>query len=290
MTAYFRPATLAEALAIRAEREVEIVAGATDVYPAKANRAGWGVMGHKDVLDITALPGLGRIEDGGNHWRFGCLVTWTDVLRADLPPAFDGLRAAAREIGGVQIQNRGTLVGNLCTASPAGDGIPNLMALGAEIEIAGPRGVRVVAVEDFVDGYRHTTCGVDEIVVAIRIAKPGDRARGRFLKLGARRYLVISIAMVAAVIETDAEDRIVTARVAVGACSPVARRLTALEDRLIGRPLGGDLAGLCLGQDLDVLSPLDDVRATAGYRLGAAQALVGDLLSGFSDHAGRRAA
>src|SRR5829696_8844823 len=290
MTAYFRPATLAEALALRAERDVEIVAGATDAYPAKANRAGWGVMGHKDVLDITALPGLGRIEDDGNHWRFGCLVTWTDVLRADLPPAFDGLRAAAREIGGVQIQNRGTLVGNLCTASPAGDGIPNLIALGAEVEIAGPRGVRVVAVEDFVDGYRHTTCAVDEIVVAIRIAKPGDRAHGRFLKLGARRYLVISIAMVAAVIETDAEDRIVTARVAVGACSPVARRLTGLEDRLIGRPLGGDLAGLCLAQDLDVLSPLDDVRATAAYRLSAAQALVRDLLSGLSGQAARSAA
>jgi N-methylhydantoinase B len=96
--------------------------------------------------------------------------------------------------------------------------------------------------------------------------------------------------MVAAVIETDAEDRIVKARVAVGACSPVARRLTGLEDRLIGRPLGGDLAGLCRAQDLDVLSPLDDVRATAGYRVGAAQALVGDLLSGLSGHAGRRAA
>ena len=290
MTAYFRPTTLDEALAIRAARDLEIIAGGTDVYPNKTTRVGWGRMAHKDVLDITAIPGLDRVEEIDAHWRIGCLVTWTDVVRAALPPLFDGLKAAAMEIGGQQIQNRATLIGNLCTASPAGDGIPNLIALGAEVEIAGPRGVRVVAVEDFVDGYRHTTCAVDEIVVAIRIAKPGDRARGRFLKLGARRYLVISIAMVAAVIETDADDRIVTARVAVGACSPVARRLTGLEERLIGRPLGGDLAGLCLAQDLDVLSPLDDVRATAGYRLGAAQVLVGDLLSGFAGHAGRRAA
>lgn len=290
MTAYSRPATLDEALAIRAERDVEIVAGATDVYPARTTRAGWGAMGHKDVLDITGVPALDGIDDLGDRWRFGCLVTWTDVVRADLPPAFDGLRAAAREIGGVQIQNRGTLVGNLCTASPAGDGIPNLMALDAEVEIAGLRATRLVAIEHFVDGYRHTTCSPDEIVVALRFPKPDPRARGRFLKLGARRYLVISIAMVAAVIETDADGTIVTARLAVGACSPVARRLTTLEERLIGRALGADLAGLCRADDLDVLSPLDDVRATAAYRLSAAQALVRDLLSGFSGEAGRRAA
>ena len=290
MTAYFRPATLQEALAIRAEREVDIVAGATDVYPAKANRAGWGVMGHKDVLDITAIPGLGAIEDRGDHWRFGCLVTWTDLVPADLPPAFDGLRAAAREIGGVQIQNRGTLVGNLCTASPAGDGIPNLMALSAEVEVAGGLGARVIAAEAFVDGYRHTACRPDEIVTAIRVPKSDASARGGFLKLGARHYLVISIAMVAGVIETDANDRIVEARIAVGACSPVARRLTALEDRMVGRSLGHDLARLLQAQDLDVLSPLDDVRASAAYRLAAAEALTRDLLAAFSSEARRRAA
>src|SRR5829696_7581782 len=171
MTAYFRPATLAEALALRAERDVEIVAGATDAYPAKANRAGWGVMGHKDVLDITALPGLDTIEDRGEHWRLGCMVTWTDVLRADLPPAFDGLRLAAREVGGVQIQNRGTLVGNICTASPAGDGAPNLLALEASIELTSRSGTRTVAMDGFIDGYRHTQCRSDELVTAVIVPK-----------------------------------------------------------------------------------------------------------------------
>jgi N-methylhydantoinase B len=260
------------------------------VYPAKANRAGWGAMAHKDVLDISAIPGLDRIEDCGDHWRLGCRVTWTDVLRTDLPPAFDGLRAAAREIGGMQIQNRGTIVGNLCTASPAGDGIPNLMALGADVEIAGAGGARTVAVEDFIDGYRRTTCRPDEIVVALRVPKPGEHARGHFLKLGARRYLVISIAMVAAVVETHGDGTIVRARIAVGACSPVARRLTALEERLVGRSLGHDLAGLLQPGDLDVLSPVDDVRASAEYRLAGAETLTRDLLAALSGEPRRSAA
>jgi N-methylhydantoinase B len=290
MTAYFRPATLDEALAIRASREVEIIAGGTDVYPAKTTRAGWGVMGHKDVLDVTAIPALDGIEDRGEHWRLGCLVTWTDLVRASLPPAFDGLRAAAREIGGVQIQNRGTLVGNLCTASPAGDGIPNLIALEAEVEVAGRHGCRMVPVESFVDGYRRTLCGPDEIVVALRVPKPAASARGHFVKLGARRYLVISIAMVAAVIETDGLGAISRARVVIGACSPVARRLPALEERLVGRPPGEDLADAVRAEDFGVLAPLDDVRSTAAYRLAAAETLTRDLLSGVAGGLGRRAA
>ena len=186
-------------------------------------------MAHKDVLDITAIPGLRRIEEADGHWRIGALVTWTDVIRAGLPPLFDGLVAAAKEIGGAQIQNRATLVGNLCTASPAGDGIPNLLALEAEVEIASLRGTRIEPLERFLDGYRHTTCGQDEIVTALRIPKRSAAARGSFLKLGARRYLVISIVMAAAVVETDADaardrmpaliDRVLLARGAPAARS-----------------------------------------------------------------------
>ena len=115
-----------------------------------------------------------------------------------MPPAFAGYQAAAREIGGRQVQNRGTLVGNICTASPAGDGIPCLLTLDAEIELASLAGSRSVPIGDFVDGYRHTLRRPDEIVTAILIPKPKEGARGRFMKLGARRYLVISIVMAAA--------------------------------------------------------------------------------------------
>ena len=284
MTAYLRPATLDEALAIRAARPVEIVAGGTDVYPNRATRAGWGRLRHPDVLDITAIPGLDRIEERPDHWRIGCLVTWTALARAELPPLFGGLKAAATAIGGAQIQNRGTLVGNLCTASPAGDGIPNLMALDAQVEIARPGGMRLVDIEAFFTGYRATVCAPDEIVVAVRV--PKRDARGRFEKLGARRYLVISIVMVAATIEVQA-GRIAHARLCVGACSPVARRLRGLEARLVGEPLFA-AADLVRPEDFSALTPLDDVRASAAYRLAAAQALVRDCLAGLAET--RRAA
>ncbi|HEX8665774.1 MAG TPA: FAD binding domain-containing protein [Beijerinckiaceae bacterium] len=293
MTAYFRPTTLDEALSVRAAREVEVVAGGTDVYPNKTTRAGWGRMAHKDVLDLSAVPDLDRIEETEAHWRIGALVTWTDVVRAGLPPLFHGLKAAAREIGGQQIQNRGTLAGNLCTASPAGDGIPNLLALDAEVEAASVRGVRVEPVERFLDGYRHTTLAPDEILVGLRIPKRRPDARGAFRKLGARRYLVISIVMAAGVVETDADGAITHACVALGACSPVARRLRALEERLLGQRLSPDLSGLVTPEDFAGLAPLDDVRASAAYRLAAAQALVRDLLgdlSAGSAAGGRRAA
>src|ERR1700752_2490364 len=113
MVAYFRPTTLEEALQIRAERSVAVLAGGTDIYPAKAARVGWGDMRHPDVLDISAIKNLREISGEGDWIRFGALTTWTDLKRAELPPAFDGYNAAARQIGGAQVQNRGTLVGNI---------------------------------------------------------------------------------------------------------------------------------------------------------------------------------
>ena len=156
MVAYHRPVTLEEALAIRAAGPVIVLAGGTDVYPAKAARAGWGDMRHADILDISAVPGLRGIAEEPQGWRIGALTTWSDIIRAELPAQFDGLKLAAREVGGVQIQNRGTLAGNICTASPAGDGVPNLLALDARIELASRLGRRLVPMADFIDGYRHT--------------------------------------------------------------------------------------------------------------------------------------
>jgi xanthine dehydrogenase small subunit len=279
--AYFRPRTLEEALEIRAGREVAVLAGGTDVFPAKAARAGWGDMRHADVLDISAIETLRGIEETGTHFRFDALTTWSVLRRAELPPAFAGWQAAAREIGGAQVQNRGTLVGNICTASPAGDGAPCLLALDAEIELASIAGRHVVPFGSFIDGYRHTICRSDEIVTAILVPRPAIGACGRFLKLGARRYLVISIVMAAAVIAAD-EDGIVTyARVAVGSCSPVAQRLPALEHALVGQRLS-DAADIVEAAHVASLAPIDDIRASAGYRSDAALQVVRDLLASYS--------
>jgi N-methylhydantoinase B len=276
MIAYFRPRSLDEAIAIRASRDVAVIAGGTDIYPAHAARRAWGEPTHKDVLDLTALPGLDRVEATDEGWRIGCLVTWSALCAAPLPALFDGLKAAAREVGGLQVQNRGTIVGNLVTGSPAGDGIPNLLALDSRVEVAGSSGQRVVALADFLTGYRATALRPDEIVAALHIPRL-DGARGRFTKLGARRYLVISIAMAAGVIATDDTGHIATARLALGACSAVAQRLPALEAALRGVALR-DAAGVPQAAHLAALSPIDDIRASAAYRRAAALALLRDLL------------
>jgi N-methylhydantoinase B len=282
MPAYFRPSTLSEALAIRADRPVVVLAGGTDIYPAKAARAGWGDMRHPDVLDISAVADLRGIGETATHICFGALTTWTELIRAELPPAFAGYQAAAREVGGMQVQNRGTLVGNICTASPAGDGIPCLLALEAEVEITSVGGRRVVPIAEFVDGYRHTICRPDEIVSALLVPKPDAGARGRFLKLGARRYLVISIVMAASVLVVDEEGCVTTARIAVGACSPVAKRVPALEAALTGRPLAA-APDLVRVEHFAPLAPIDDVRASRTFRQAAAREVVRDLLAGFAE-------
>jgi len=279
MAAYFRPSSLAEALDIRARHDVTVLAGGTDVYPARANRVGWGDMRRDDILDISALAELRGITEEPGHLRFGALTTWDQMRRAALPPAFGGYQKAARDIGGAQIQNRGTLVGNICTASPAGDGTPCLLSLDAEVELTSARGRRVVPIFELIDGYRHTVCAPDELVTAILVPKPPDGARGNFVKLGARRYLVISIVMAAAVLAADAAGTVTHARVAVGACSAVAQRLTPLEQALVGQPLAAAPDLIAAGH-LARLTPIDDVRASADFRAAAAVEVVQDLLAG----------
>ncbi|QCI66453.1 FAD binding domain-containing protein [Phreatobacter stygius] len=288
MVCYHRPPTLAEALNIRAAHDVVVLAGGTDIYPVRTARRAWGDPTHKDVLDLTAIPGLRGITDEGSHWRFGCLTTWTDLIRADLPSLFDAYRQAAREVGGVQVQNLGTLTGNIVTASPAGDGIPNLLALDAQVELSSVAGSRSLALGQFIDGYRHTAMRADEIVTALTIPKLAN-ARSCFKKLGARKYLVISIAMVSGVVAVDMAGGISEARIAVGACSAVAARLTALEATLAGVPLAA-AASLVTPHHLDGLTPIDDVRATGAYRRAAALALVRDCLSDLAADSLRRAA
>jgi N-methylhydantoinase B len=279
MTLYHRPRRLDEALAIRAATGALPLAGGTDIHPLRTARAAWGEPWREAVLDLSAIPGLDGIAETPEGWRIGARTTWTTIAEAPLPPLFDGLRAAAREVGGRQVQNRGTIAGNLVTASPAGDGIPNLLVLDASVELASAAGTRRLPVADFVTGYRATALAPGEIVTALHIPRD-DEARGGFVKLGARRYLVISIAMAAAVLRVD-RARIGAARVALGACSPVARRLPALERALRGVPLA-EAARVPQAAHMAPIAPIDDVRASAAYRRDAALALLRDLLAGFA--------
>lgn len=274
---YVRATRLEEALGALAGGELAVLAGGTDFYPARVGRPL-----REDVLDISglaALRGIGR-EDG--LWRIGALTTWSDVLAASLPARFDGLKLAAREVGGAQVQNAGTVGGNLCNASPAADGVPCLLALDAQVELASARGRRRLALGAFITGGRQTARRSDELLTAVLIPEGGPHARATFLKLGARRYLVISVVMVAAVLELDAGGTVLQAAIAVGACSPVARRLAGLEARLAGQPVAR-AASLVRAGDLAVLSPIDDVRGTAAYRLDVAGHLIQRALRDLAD-------
>jgi len=264
---YLRPGNLNDALHALASGSFQVLAGGTDVYPSHSN-----AVPKTTVLDITGLSDLAGIALQDKTWRIGATTTWSTLARAELPPQMHGLQAAAREVGGVQIQNTGTVAGNICNASPAADGVPALLALDAELELASLQGTRRISLQQFLLGSRKTACRPDELVTAVLIPqRPG--ARASFLKLGHRRYLVISIVMVSALIELD-QGIIRHAAVAVGACSAVARRLHALEQKLIGHLAHSAVIDLVSDADLAELSPIDDVRGTAEYRSEVALTLV----------------
>ncbi len=282
MTAYFRPQTLKEALDLKAGQDLQVLAGGTDVYPIRTTREAWGDRTTRDVLDISGLLELRAIDKSSGRYRIGCLTTWSDLVKADLPPLFDGLKQAARDVGGMQIQNRGTIVGNICNASPAADGTPCLQAMKARVELTSARGMRTVDLTEFHDGYRSHVCRGDEIVTGLVFDEDdGDLSTG-FRKLGSRRYLVISIVMAAGAIRTDAQGRVTMARISVGACSTVATRLTVLEETLKGVPLDQHISDLVDDYQLSSLQPIDDVRASASYRKEAARVVLKDLLDDFS--------
>lgn len=268
MTLYARPLSLTEALALLARERRQVLAGGTDIYPATPGREIAG-----PVLDIALLPELRGIAADDAGLRIGACTTWAEIARADLPPGLRALQQAALEVGGRQIQNAGTIGGNLCNASPAADGVPPLLAVGAEVELASVRGRRRVALGDFITGPRQTVRAADEVLVAVHVPAAGLAGASRFLKLGARAYLVISIAMVAVRLEM-AQGRVRQAALAVGSCSAVARRLPGVEAALIGATAGD--AALRIGDAAvaAALAPLDDLRATATYRAGAAAELL----------------
>lgn len=274
MSILIRPATLAEAAHHLATRDYTILSGGTDVFPALVDKPPPPAM-----LDLSRLGDIRGITTQDGTIRIGGATTWSEIIDAPLPRACDALKEAAREVGSVQIQNRGTIAGNLCNASPAADGVPPLLTLEAEVELVSSRGVLRLPLADFILGNRRTARAPDEILAAIILPEPRANARSAFVKLGARRYLVISIVMVAVVVEYEPDDTIGDARIAVGSASVVATRLPKLEARLRGCKVDANLANTITSEELAPLAPIDDVRATAGYRLSAVPELIARALS-----------
>lgn len=270
MAAYLRPSNIEEAVAHLSTAPYALVAGCTDYY-CQPRRSP-----DEPILDITRIRearGIAESMDGG--FRLGALTTWTQIADAELPPQFDALKEAARQIGGVQIQNSGTIGGNLCNASPAADGVPPLLALDARVELRSAMGVRTVPLAQFIIGNRRTARRSDEMLTALIVPKRRGRHASRFLKLGARAYQVISIAIVAVLLEINTYGRVQAVAVAIGACSEVAQRLSALESEVLGAAIAdGRLSQIVRDEHLSPLRPMSDVRGTSAYRLDAASTLV----------------
>lgn len=264
---YAKPTDLEEALRLLNEGRWKILAGGTDFYPALGDRPP-----QESVLDISGMSALSGVSETDTHIVIGARTTWTEILRHPLPPAFDALKLAAREVGSIQIQNTGTVAGNLCNASPAADGVPPLMILDTEVEIRSLSGRRIVPLPEFILGNRRTALAPGEMVVSVRVPTGVTADTSGFIKLGARRYLVISIAM-AAVRVAIAQGKIAEIAICVGSCSAVAKRLTDLEKMMKGQ-LPEACSDIVAAYDFPELSPIDDVRGTAAYRRDAAREIV----------------
>ncbi len=266
MRDYVRPSNLPDAVAIMAASPWRVLAGGTDLYPGANAQLDGAVLDTSGIADLRGIS----FENG---LRVGACTTWAEIAAADLPPALRALQQAALQVGGRQIQNAGTIGGNLCNASPAADGVPPLLAVDAILELASVRGTRFVPLAAFLAGPRRTLRDIDEMLVAVHVPKAGLLGVSCFLKLGARAHLVISIAMVAARIEHDA-GVVTQAALAIGSCSGVAQRLPQVEAVLIGAPLP-QASSRIIGADVaSALSPIDDIRATAAYRTDAATELL----------------
>lgn len=251
------------------------IAGGTDVMVALNFRK----RTPPTLIDLTGVDELGGWQRDGDVLRIGAGVPYTRIIEeiGELAPA---LTAASRTVGSAQIRNRGTLGGNLGTASPAGDGLPPLVATGAEVEIVSVRGARTVPVESFCTGPKTTVLAPDELVAAVRA--PVRRGPQRFAKVGTRSAMVIAVAAVATAVDAQAR----TVAVACGAAGPTPVRARAAEEFSStaldwdgGTPPPPDVTARFGELVADACSPIDDVRASAAYRRRAVAVLAARTLT-----------
>jgi CO/xanthine dehydrogenase FAD-binding subunit len=240
------------------------------------------------VIDLTAIDELSRIslreEPNGERWmRLGGGVTYWALRRdARVAGTIPILAAMARDVGAVQIQTRGTLGGNLATASPAADGVPALMALSGVVFLASTRGERSVPLDAFFRGYRQTALEKDEIIAAVDVRIPKHGARATWRKVGTRLAQAISKVALAAVIELDPAGVVTRARFGMASVGPVTAPLGRVRALLEGKALASIDRGAVDAAVEAELKPIDDVRSTAEYRLHVAKALVWRALEGTS--------
>ncbi len=274
MTAYLRPADLSEALRARFDHpDWMVLAGGTDLMveaPRKKVPTG--------IIDLWRLRELGgietRIDYAGARIRIGAGTTWREVIASPtVAEKIPILAAAAREIGALQIQARGTVGGNLGTSSPVGDSLPVWLALDAELELASVRGPRRVRYADFCTGYRTTALAADELITAAWVPVPAAGTKLHWRKVGTRRAQSISKGMAAAAIRIEG-GAIAEARIGIGAVADRPIRAPAAEAVLSGTRPGPEAAAAAAQALGAAIRPISDVRSTSDYRLEVARNLI----------------
>lgn len=263
MTEIVAPTTVEEAVgALAANPDLKPIAGCTDVLVMDA-------VDRDDlpaVLDLFAIRDLAGIRETESGVTIGATTTFTQIRRSPvLQRDFPALVEAAATIGGWQIQNRATIGGNIVNASPAGDSLPVLLALGAQVEAASQAGSRRIAYDAFHVDYRKTALAPGELLTAIHLPTPSGGSRQAFVKIGTRRAHAISKVVVGALARVE-DRRFVEARVGAGSVAATPIRLEAAEEAVLGQPVGEHTAGAAGRAAADSVEPIDDVRSTAHYR------------------------
>ena len=231
----------------------------------------------KDILDITNIKSIKGFQFNSKETKIGSATTWTDIINENLPSCYDMLKACAKEVGSIQIQNLGTIGGNICNASPAADSIPCLLALDAKLELSSANNQRIIPIDEFILGSRKTKLEQGEILTSIIIPKEKENGSSSFRKIGARKYLVISISMVACRILIS-NNIIEDISISVGSCSEVAKRIFSIERQLIKKDINEDIFNQVDFSQLNEISPITDIRSTHVYRLKASQSLIKDVV------------
>ncbi len=270
------PRTLDEALRVLSQNPPPTpLAGGTDLMVLMNA----GQLKPGAYLNLHSISDLHRpIEEAGKEIVFSALTTYSEARRHPLVRrCLPMLGIAAREIGALQIQSRGTWAGNIVNASPAADGVPALMAYDTRVELASHSGTRTVNLCDFYLGYKKTVRRPDELITAIRISIPADRRIEYYRKVGTRKFQAISKVLLAGVIVLEGR-RVEKIRLVFASVMPFTYRARQTESILQGRDIDSGLIAEALDVLKQELNPIDDIRSTARYRLGVAARLFEEFL------------
>ena len=238
-----------------------------------------GKLAHRNYINIWNLDELRGIEVSESHVTLGALTTYSEVQdHPVLQSEFPMLCQAASETGGLAIQNRGTLGGNIVNASPAADSPPALLVYDAEIELVSTRGSHWTSYQGFHTGYKQMQIAPDELLARIRLPRNTSNATHYYRKVGTRKAQAISKVCLAALGRIE-QEQIADIRIALGSVAPIVVRCIETEAKLRGRRPDAETFQLARDTLLQEIAPIDDIRSTANYRLQVSKNLLTHFLS-----------